>query len=94
MTEDEAFKAIKDALAEVADLDEEQLAAITMESELKDDELIDSLDALTVMFELEKATGVRLPDRGFEEQGLFKMKNLAAFIAEHSEGAEATGDSA
>lgn len=85
MTEEEAFKLIKQVLGEVADLDQAQLDAITMESELKDEELIDSLDALTVMFEIEKATGVRLPDRDLEEQGLFKMANLARFVVEHAD---------
>lgn len=84
MTEDEAFEAIKTTLADVTKMDQAALDKLTPETDLKQESLVDSLDALTIMFELEKNTGVMLPERNIEAMGLLKMGMLAKYIAEHS----------
>jgi len=71
MTNDEAFELIKQALDEVSEGASESL---TMDTHLLEDDILDSLDAMSFMFELEKLLGKSLAvDEEFSD---FKITTL------------------
>tara|TARA_R110000796_G_scaffold68309_11_gene156484 strand:- start:7297 stop:7533 length:237 start_codon:yes stop_codon:yes gene_type:complete len=71
MTNDEAFELIKKALDEVSEGASESL---TMDTHLLEDDILDSLDAMSFMFELEKMLGKSLAvDEEFSD---FKITTL------------------
>ncbi len=71
MTNDEAFELIKKALDEVSEWASESL---TMDTHLLEDDILDSLDAMSFMFELEKMLGKSLAvDEEFSD---FKITTL------------------
>ncbi len=84
LSEQEAFDLVIRCLKEVAAVGQDRLDEITMDTDLKAESLIDSLDALSVVFEIEKESGVRLPDRDVAEQGLLTMRGLVTFLVQKS----------
>lgn len=73
MERDEALALIRNRLEKVigAPVD------ITIDSDLLEEEIIDSLDGLLLLSEIEEATGVTFPeDEDLVELGVYKVRNL------------------
>jgi acyl carrier protein len=76
MTREEAFEVVKSAVAAVVpDFDGE----ITQETHLTDEDVIDSLDSMNLLFELEEKLGKKLVkiDEDFED---YKVSTLVDII--------------
>lgn len=84
MTEQEAFDTIIRCMKQVSSIGEDRLHEVTMGTHLREASILDSLDTLSVIFEIEKETGVSLPDRDFQEMGLLTMGNLVAYLVQHA----------
>lgn len=76
MTRDEANSAIARSLATVLD----RRVEVSEETDLLKDEILDSLDAATFIFELEGLTGIKLPEGDLGDHGLYKIGHLIEYL--------------
>ncbi len=76
MTREEAKSAIERSLAIVLD----RKVEVADETDLLEDEIVDSLDAATFVFELEGLTGVKLPEGDLGDHGLYKVGRLVEYL--------------
>lgn len=80
MTSDEVMGFIGTALEAAA----ERSITFTETDDLVADRLIDSLDAVRFVFELERLTGVTLPEGDLGRRGLYNVAALAGYIRQHA----------
>lgn len=76
MTETEALKKIREAIAMVSPGSEEN---VTMESDLQKDDILDSLDLMNFLFELETLNGSKLTqiNETFDD---YRVSTLVSFM--------------
>ena len=78
MTRDDAMALIGQALAKVTG----KTVALGPETDLIEDEILDSLDGMVFAMEIEKAGGVKFPDDvDLVDEGYFKVDRLLALLA-------------
>ena len=79
MTEQEAFDCIVTALENTLD----ESVEITQDTDLIDEDILDSLDGMIFLLEIENATGKKLPEEiDLVEEGYYKIPKLQAFLIE------------
>jgi acyl carrier protein len=77
MTEQNAFELVRQALERTLD----EPVQITMETDLVEDEVVDSLDSMTFLLELEQLSGTEFPEDGdLVEQGFYKVDRLVRYL--------------
>ena len=76
MTKDEALAKIQEALTAAVDDDVEAQAG----QHLVDEDILDSLDVISFLFELEETTGLKFPETIVEEEGLMNVDKLCEYI--------------
>ena len=54
----------------------------TLETHLTEEEILDSLDSAVFLLNVEKATGVALSEEAVEQNNLFQVANLIAFLSD------------
>ncbi len=57
--------------------------AISQDTHLINDEVLDSLDSAVFLLNVEKASNIKLPEKVVEDQDLFKVSNLIAYLESH-----------
>ena len=77
MDSQEALVAIRRAIRTTLDGKE---VAITPETDLIEDKVLDSLDSMVFLMELSQHTGIEFPDSDPVEAGLFKVSILIDFM--------------
>ncbi len=84
MTEQEALELIRKALEKALEgkkpADRKDISAITSDTDLIAEEIIDSLDALVFLMELEQMSGKDIPDEVTEEEGFYRVGNIVAVL--------------
>ena len=53
---------------------------VSAESHLIEDEILDSLDSAVFLLNVEKATGMKLPETEIDAQDLFRVSSLLAYL--------------
>ena len=53
---------------------------VSAESHLIEDEILDSLDSAVFLLNVEKATGMKLPETEIAAQDLFRVSSLLAYL--------------
>ena len=53
---------------------------ISPDTHLINDEVLDSLDSAVFLLNVEKASNVKLPEKEVEDQDLYKVSNLIAYL--------------
>ncbi|HEB73522.1 MAG TPA: acyl carrier protein [Nitrospirae bacterium] len=76
MTEEEALRHITAAVQVAVSKD----VAITIETDLVEEDILDSLDSMVFVLELQDAIGKEIPDIDFVAEGLFKVRKLVPFV--------------
>lgn len=72
----EYFNVIKAALEDVTG----RTVEVGENTHLTKDNVLDSLDSMVFLLNVEKATGIALPEKDVEQKDLFKVANLMAFF--------------
>lgn len=78
MTEEEALAKINEAILSAVD----DAEPVSIEQDLKEDDVLDSLDMISFLFELEESTGLKFPEGDLDDHGLYKISNLINYICE------------
>lgn len=77
MTEQNAFALVQQALERTLD----EPVEITLQTDLVEDEVVDSLDSMTFLLELEQLSGKEFPEDGdLVDQGFYKVENLVRYL--------------
>lgn len=76
MTKDEAMAKVQAALSEAVD----EEVKIETGQDLVEDDILDSLDVISFLFELEEQTGLKFPETIVEEEDLMNIDKLCAYI--------------
>lgn len=76
MTKDEAMAKVQVALNEAVD----EKVKIEAGQDLVEDDILDSLDVISFLFELEEQTGLKFPEAIVEEEDLMNIDKLCAYI--------------
>jgi acyl carrier protein len=77
MNREEAMRAIEEALKKVL----KKEVAVSPETDLIAEEILDSLDGMTFAMEIEDASGKKFPeDLDLVEAGYYKVENLIEFL--------------
>ncbi|MGK5091238.1 hypothetical protein WDW89_04375 [Deltaproteobacteria bacterium TL4] len=78
MTQEEAIHFISEALKKALNKDQ---IHFSMETDLQNEQILDSLDAMAFLFELNELTGKNIPeDQDLAELGLLQVKRLVAYL--------------
>lgn len=77
MTREELLETVNRCLSKVLESD----VTVTEDTHLTKEEILDSLDGATFIFELEAATHKKLPDGDLEEHDLYKVSNLLDYLS-------------
>jgi acyl carrier protein len=56
---------------------------VSQDTHLINDEVLDSLDSAVFLLNVEKASNIKLPEKDVEDQDLFKVSNLIAYLESH-----------
>lgn len=79
MTEQEAFDGIKASLCQVCNRNVD----ITMDTELQQEKILDSLDSMIFILDVESRLNVKIPeDINLVGEGLFNVRKLTAFLCD------------
>lgn len=76
MTIDEALAKIQTALNEAVD----ESVEVKSGQNLVEEDILDSLDIISFLFELEELTGLKFPEAIVEEEDLMNVDKLCAYI--------------
>ena len=79
MPQERAFEILQDCLAKVVSTD---LSAVGDETDLIEEGVIDSLDSMSLLFEIEKTIGTKMPEIAGDYED-FRVKELVAIISKH-----------
>lgn len=81
MLEERALEVLKESLAKVVDCD---FSAVTGETDLIEDGIIDSLDSMSLLFEIEKSIGSKMPEISSDYED-FRVQELVGIISKYVE---------
>lgn len=76
MNNDEMLEKIKKLIKKIINTNEKDITMETDVRELK----VDSLDLLNYLFSIEETFGIKIPNEAVEENNLFIVKSLIAYI--------------
>jgi len=79
MSNERAFEILKDCLAKVVNSD---ISAIGPDTDLIEDGIIDSLDSMSLLFEIEQKIGEKLPEITDDYED-FRVGSLVDIVAKH-----------
>ena len=77
MTHDQALGAINDALRKTLKRDD---ITVTLKTDLRGEDILDSLDAMVFFLELAEHTGKAFPEKDLVEQGFFRVEKLVQHL--------------
>lgn len=78
MTESEALALIERALKKSVD----KQVAVTIETDLFQEKILDSLDAMVFFLELEEMSGKKFPEENLAEAGFSKVRRIVERMCE------------
>lgn len=61
-------------------------AEVTMESELREDLNFDSLDNMSLLFEIEKAFDIKIPDPDVTDDNFSSIKKIVSYVEQRLNG--------
>lgn len=76
LNNDEMLEKIKKLIKKIINTNEKDITMETDVRELK----VDSLDLLNYLFSIEETFGIKIPNEAVEENNLFIVKSLIAYI--------------
>lgn len=79
MTQDQALGAITDALRKTLKRDD---ISVTMKTDLRGEDILDSLDAMVFFLELSQHTSKQFPEKDLVEQGFYKVERIVSFLTD------------
>lgn len=79
MNQQEALDAITESLRKT--LKDDKLT-VTMKTDLRGEDIIDSLDGMVFFLELSEYTKKEFPEKDLVEQGFYKVAKLVEFLTE------------
>jgi len=77
MTQDQALHAINDALRKTLKRDD---ITVTIKTDLRGEDILDSLDAMVFFLELSEQTSKSFPEKDLVEQGFFRVTKLVEHL--------------
>ena len=81
MNQQQALAAINDALRKTLEKDN---FSVTMDTDLVEEKIVDSLDGMVFLLELSGCTDIKFPETDLVQLGFFKVKKLVEFLTEPS----------